>query len=83
MYTVGYGLQDSRSVYSLALAGLNSAYISLEGTKQVDDEYKGVKGAYEIAVRVIELFTRAGIDVVIHYTPTKINFMDFFHVSPK
>jgi MoaA/NifB/PqqE/SkfB family radical SAM enzyme len=80
MYTVGYGFQDYWNVYSLATAGLNSAYISLEGSKKVDDEYKGVKGAYEIAVRAIELFMRAGIDVVIHYTPTKINFMDFFHV---
>lgn len=80
MYSVGYGFQDLESVNILKKAGLDSVYLSLEGRKEADEAYKGIKGSYDVAIRAVDLFLKTGIEVIIHYTPTKLNFKDFPHV---
>jgi len=80
MYTVGYGIQNQKQVNVLARSGLNTAIVSLEGTKSIDELYKGVNGSYEVAIRAIKLFRSANIDVILHFTPTRINYMYLDHV---
>lgn len=71
MYCVGYRFQKFEDVHMLKEAGLDSAIITLAGPKEIDEQYKGVKGSYRIAINAIELFRRNKIQVIIHFTPTK------------
>lgn len=80
MYTVGYGFQNYSDVLLLKKAGLDSSYISLEGSEKCDSLYKGVKNSYEIAIRAISLFKKAGVEVVLHFTPTSLNYFELSHV---
>ena len=80
MYTVGYGIQNQKQVEILAKSGLNTAIVSLEGDKSVDELYKGISGSYEVAIRAIQLFRSEDIEVIIHFTPTRINYEYFSHV---
>jgi MoaA/NifB/PqqE/SkfB family radical SAM enzyme len=77
MYTVGYGIQNLESARVLGDAGLDAAYVSLEGNKEVDETYKGVKGSYDVAIKAIGFLRSVGINVVIHFTPTKLNYTYF------
>lgn len=79
MYTVGYGINGSVAM-ALKASGLDLAYVSLEGEKDVDEAYKGVKGSYDVAVRTIKYFKEVGIEVVIHFTPTRQTYLHFPHV---
>ena len=80
MYSVGYGFQRFRDVSKLVEAGLHTVIISLEGNREVDEEFKGVRGSYEIAINAIRLLKRAGAEVIIHFTPIKINYRYLPHV---
>jgi len=71
MYCVGYGFQKFEDVHMLKDAGLDLVIITLAGPKEVDEQYKGVKGSYKIAINAIELFRKNKIQVIIHFTPTK------------
>ena len=76
LYTVGYLITDSSIAIALKAAGLDIAYVSMEGTPEHDELYKGIPGSFAISLRAIELLQRAGVDVIFHFTPISINYMD-------
>lgn len=80
MYCVGYGFQKSEDVSKLKEAGLNSVIITLAGPKEIDEQFKGVKGSHEIAIKAIELFRKNKIEVIVHFTPTKLTYSHLPHV---
>lgn len=80
MYTAGYRFSDLEDVISLRNAGLDCAYVSLEGSREIDEAYKGVKGSYEAAIRAIKMFMEVGVNVAIHFTPIKLNFRELPYV---
>jgi heme b synthase len=58
----------------LARAGIQRISISLDGpTKESHDEFRGVNGAFEGAIRGIKLAKAAGIEFQINTTVTKAN----------
>jgi MoaA/NifB/PqqE/SkfB family radical SAM enzyme len=79
MYTVGYGISKNEAV-ALKEAGLDQVYVSLEGDKRIDEAYKGVRGSYDVAVGAIKHLTQSGIQVTIHFTPTKQTYQHLPHV---
>lgn len=80
MYCVGYGFQNFEDVRRIKEAGLDSVIITLTGPTEIDEQYKGVKGSYRIAINAIELFRKNKIQVIIHFTPTKLTYMHLPHV---
>jgi len=80
MYCVGYGFQKTDDVELLKQAGLDYVIITLAGPQKIDEQFKGVKGSYEIALKAIELFRKNHIEVIIHFTPTKLTYRHLPHV---
>lgn len=74
MYSVGYGFQNAENVQALKNVGLDDVIVTLVGPKEIDEQYKGVKGSFDVAVNAIQLFRKCGIEVVIHFTPTKLTY---------
>jgi len=80
MYCVGYGFQKFEDVKKLKQAGLDSVIITLAGPQEIDERYKGVKGSFKIAINAIELFRKNKIQVIIHFTPTKLTYKNLPYV---
>lgn len=57
----------------LKAIGLSYVGISLDGMEQINDRFRGVKGAYDMAIRGIENCTAAGIKVGLRFTINKFN----------
>jgi 12,18-didecarboxysiroheme deacetylase len=57
----------------LKAIGLSYVGISLDGMKQVNDRFRGVKGAYDMAIEGIENCKAAGIKVGLRFTINKFN----------
>ena len=74
MYCVGYGFQKSSDVALLKQAGLDSVIITLAGPQEIDEQYKGARGSFKIALDAIELFRKNQIQVIVHFTPTKLTY---------
>ena len=74
MYCVGYGFQKSQDVELLKQAGLDAVIITLAGPREIDEQYKGAKGSFRIALNAIELFRKNQIQVIVHFTPTKLTY---------
>ncbi len=72
--TVEDVFQKSNDVELLKQAGLDSVIITLAGPQEVDEQYKGAKGSFKIALNAIELFRKNKIQVIVHFTPTKLTY---------
>ncbi|PIE70576.1 MAG: 12,18-didecarboxysiroheme deacetylase [Deltaproteobacteria bacterium] len=56
--------------------GLSYVGISLDGMKPIHDHFRGVNGAFEMALKGIEHCQNAGIKVGLRFTINKTNMMD-------
>jgi len=67
-------LVDDASVAKMKAAGIRCISISLDGaTAQSHDDFRGVRGAFDGAVRGIEAAKRGGLDFQINTTVTRHN----------
>ena len=80
LYTVGYSISSLDVAMELKSAGLDEAYVSLEGSPETDSLYKGVEGSYFKAIAAIRYFKEVGVGVSIHYTPVKFNYREIGYV---
>lgn len=58
---------------SLKAVGLSYVGISLDGLEAVNDRFRGVKGAFSMAMRGIEACRNAGIKVGLRFTMNRLN----------
>ncbi len=58
---------------SLKAVGLSYVGISLDGLEAVNDRFRGVKGAFRMAMQGIEACQRAGIKVGLRFTMNRFN----------
>ncbi|MDY0132184.1 MAG: 12,18-didecarboxysiroheme deacetylase [Desulforegulaceae bacterium] len=56
--------------------GLSYVGISLDGMKEVNDKFRGLEGAYEMALKGIENCQKAGIKVGLRFTINKHNVQE-------
>jgi len=69
-------LLDTAAAANLASIGLSYVGISLDGTGDTNDRFRGVKGAFDQAMAGIEACQSAGIKVGLRYTITAHNLHD-------
>ncbi len=69
-------LLDEANVARLADAGLDRVGISLDGLEQINDKFRGAKGAFENALSGIRNATAAGMTVSVRFTMTNRNVSD-------
>jgi 12,18-didecarboxysiroheme deacetylase len=82
-YAVGKGLRavistngtliDSGTARTLKDIGLSYVGISLDGMEEINDRFRGVKGAFKSALKGIENCQAAGIKVGLRFTINKFN----------
>ncbi len=60
----------------LKTAGLSYVGVSIDGMIETNDEFRGVKGAFELARTGIRNSMKAGIKTGLRFTVTKYNFKD-------
>jgi radical SAM protein with 4Fe4S-binding SPASM domain len=58
MVTNGF-LVDENKVLQMKEAGMSSAVVSIDGLGEIHDEFRGMKGAYEHAMRAVRLMAEA------------------------
>jgi len=56
--------------------GLSYVGISLDGTEQINDQFRGIKGAFQKAMKGIENCQAAGIKVGLRFTINKLNVQE-------
>ncbi len=64
---------DINTAKKLKEAGVSIASISVDGPEEIHDEFRGVKGAFQIAMKAINSFKQIGIPVQINTTISKYN----------
>jgi len=82
-YTVSKGMRavistngtliDRDIACQLKNIGLSYVGISLDGTEKINDEFRGVKGAFKAAMKGVENCQHAGIKVGFRFTINKLN----------
>ena len=82
-YAVGRGLRavistngtliDEDNAREFARIGLSYIGVSLDGTREVNDAFRGVEGAFDRALRGIRIAQEAGIKVGLRFTINKRN----------
>ncbi|MCF8110179.1 MAG: 12,18-didecarboxysiroheme deacetylase [Desulfobacteraceae bacterium] len=66
-------LIDHKTAKILKDIGLSYVGISLDGTRQVNDRFRGVDGAFDMAMKGIENCSAAGIKVGLRFTINRFN----------
>jgi len=69
-------LIDAETAKRIRGAGVTYAGISLDGTEKTNDSFRGVKGAFDAAIRAFENCAVAGQRAGLRLTLTKTNFHD-------
>lgn len=69
-------LIDEAAAYKLKELGIGYVGISLDGTKEKNDTFRGYKGAYDQVLRAIDHCNRAGQKVGLRFTLQKDNYKD-------
>jgi 12,18-didecarboxysiroheme deacetylase len=69
-------LIDEKMANELAEIGLSYAGISIDGLRETNDRFRGVKGAFDLAIQGIRNCKKAGIKVGLRFTINKINVAD-------
>lgn len=62
--------------HQLAEVGLSYVGVSLDGVRETNDRFRGVKGAFDLAVEGIRNCKKAGIKVGLRFTINKLNVND-------
>lgn len=85
-YAVGKGMRavistngtliTSRVAQDLKKVGLSYVGISLDGLDEVNDRFRGVKGAFRMALAGIKACQEAGIKVGLRFTMNRLNFRE-------
>jgi 12,18-didecarboxysiroheme deacetylase len=66
-------LIDSKTAKTLKDIGLSYVGISLDGTREINDSFRGVAGAFDAALKGIENCQKAGIKVGLRFTINRFN----------
>jgi len=69
-------LIDEEKAVRLKEIGLSYVGISLDGTRATNDLFRGVKGAYDMALRGLRNCMKAGVKVGLRFTITRNNAAD-------
>jgi len=69
-------LIDEQTAHKLKEAGFSYVGVSLDGIGSTNDQFRGVKGAFDLAFRGMRNSTAAGIKVGLRLTLNKHNFDD-------
>ena len=69
-------LIDRRTADTLKQIGLSYVGISLDGLQSINDQFRGVKGAFERAIKGIRNCQEAGIKVGLRFTMNKRNLQE-------
>lgn len=70
--TNGY-LMEQNVITKLKSYNVNKVTVSLDGTKEFHDSFRGRKGAFEHAIKAIKLMVDAGMEVKVRSVITKYN----------
>jgi Fe-coproporphyrin III synthase len=66
-------LIDSKTAQTLKEIGLSYVGISLDGMREINDQFRGMTGAFDAALKGIENCQKAGIKVGLRFTINKFN----------
>ncbi|WP_053956550.1 radical SAM/SPASM domain-containing protein [Inediibacterium massiliense] len=69
-------LIDKETAFSLKKLGIGYVGISMDGTKDTNDFFRGTKGAFENSIKAIENCKRAGQKVGLRFTLQKSNYKE-------
>lgn len=71
---------DKDVAHKLRLIGVDNVQLSIEGKEEVNDELRGVKGAFKKAISALKYLRNENIDVTITPTIQRENFDNIYYI---